>query len=222
MKVSVDDMSVGIQRCNRKKTFFPNDFDSAEDAMSRGHTLNGRNSIDIRYLRREGLLRPGAVGTLRWSIGGRECGSVSYKIDDKQILVSYRYNHPDKGWVARILPIMFEATSCHYGGERLWFSCPSCNRRVGILFDCGSLFICRHCCRLPYVTQNENQAYRLIRKKHKLGQRIFADYHRGSGSIKTKGMHWKTFERLHRQYQNLEQCWLQSLDDFLQKHKWLD
>lgn len=190
--------------------------------MSVGRTLDGRNRIDIRYLRREGSLRPGTVGSLRWSVGGRECGSVGYKTDYNQLLVTYRYRHPDNGWIPIKLPIMFETTPCHYGGERLWFSCPGCKRRVGVLFDYGSLFVCRHCCQLPYASQNENQSYRLVRRKHKLGERIFADYQRGSGSIKTKGMHWKTFDRLHRQYQRFEQGWLQSVDKFLKKHQWFD
>lgn len=34
-----------------------------------------------------------------------------------------------------------------YGGHRLWFSCPKCNRRCGILYEVGKAFICVKCFR---------------------------------------------------------------------------
>lgn len=43
----------------------------------------------------------------------------------------------------------------------------------------------------------------LIDQKHKLGKRIFEDYD-GYGWRKRKGMHQKTFDRLHLKYQWLD------------------
>ena len=37
-------------------------------------------------------------------------------------------------------------TLCQYGGARPWFLCPSCRRRVAILYG-GAVFACRHCYR---------------------------------------------------------------------------
>jgi len=48
------------------------------------------------------------------------------------------------------------------GGKRLWFVCPTCRRRVGVLYHKNGLpFRCRTCCGLAYPSQYEsrNQSY---------------------------------------------------------------
>lgn len=36
-----------------------------------------------------------------------------------------------------------------YGGERLWFMCPSCHRRSGVLYrSLSGLVTCRLCCKV--------------------------------------------------------------------------
>lgn len=40
------------------------------------------------------------------------------------------------------------------GGKRLWFVCPTCRRRVGVLYHQNGLpFRCRICCNLVYPSQ---------------------------------------------------------------------
>jgi hypothetical protein len=43
-------------------------------------------------------------------------------------------------------------TKCNYGGERVWFLCPTCNKRVGTLYrkPLSDIFLCRHCLDLTY------------------------------------------------------------------------
>ena len=48
------------------------------------------------------------------------------------------------------------------GGKRTWFSCPTCRRRVGVLYHANGLpFRCRICCKLAYPSQyqSRNQSY---------------------------------------------------------------
>jgi hypothetical protein len=45
---------------------------------------------------------------------------------------------------------------------------------------------------------------RLFDQKHSLGGRIFEYYEYGEGWLKKKGMHQKTFDRLHSKYEQLE------------------
>ena len=48
------------------------------------------------------------------------------------------------------------------GGERPWFVCPTCRRRVGVLYHADGLpFRCRTCCKLAYPSQHRtrNQSY---------------------------------------------------------------
>ena len=47
----------------------------------------------------------------------------------------------------------------------------------------------------------------LISQQHKLGRRIFKHYEYGEGWGKKKGMHWKTFHRLLKRYERLDNKW---------------
>lgn len=55
--------------------------------------------------------------------------------------------------------IKLATTPCNFGGERLWFMCPltvdnrACNRRVGVLYECGNFWGCRHCLNLTYKSR---------------------------------------------------------------------
>ena len=65
-------------------------------------------------------------------------------------------------------------------------------------------FACRHCYNLPYASQNESRADRLNRAQRKLADRIFEDEEL---YIKKRGMHQKTFERLVKKYEAIEDAW---------------
>ena len=47
-------------------------------------------------------------------------------------------------------------TSCFFGGERHWFLCPLCHKRVAALYLKGS-FGCRDCHNLIYASQSVNR-----------------------------------------------------------------
>jgi len=49
-----------------------------------------------------------------------------------------------------------------HGGKRSWFVCPTCRRRIGVLYHANGLpFRCRTCCKLAYPSQyqSRNQSY---------------------------------------------------------------
>jgi hypothetical protein len=48
--------------------------------------------------------------------------------------------------------IQLTTTKCKYGGERVWFLCPACRKRVGTIYrrPLAELFLCRHCLNLTY------------------------------------------------------------------------
>ncbi len=50
------------------------------------------------------------------------------------------------------LEIPLTQTNCYFGGKRWWFICPSCGRRMGILYRTwrGQPFLCRKCHNLTY------------------------------------------------------------------------
>lgn len=52
------------------------------------------------------------------------------------------------------LSIELGASKTGFGGERLWFLCPRCKRRVGVIYRrIGGLIGCRQCLCLRYMKQ---------------------------------------------------------------------
>jgi hypothetical protein len=167
--------------------------------------------IDVRFMRKQGLLKPNTQGSLNWTCAGRPSGDIRYSCYQHALHLHYRYRQSGEDWQPVEQQISIERTPCHYGGDRPWFRCPNCHRRVAILYSAGRLFLCRHCYQLPYESQQVDKISRLIAQKHKLGERIFERYEYGEGWGKKKGMHWRTFERLLARYEQLEQAYLKRL-----------
>ena len=160
--------------------------------------------IDIRYMKKCGHLSPNTGGTLNWTSNGHPSGSIYFCVYSQELKLSYRYRDNDDVWHPLEQSVLFDRTPCHFGGHRLWFKCPRCSRRIGILYGVQKLFLCRHCYQLPYTSQNQSYINRLIEQKHVLGKRIFAHYEMGEGWGKKKGMHQKTFDRIHARYDRFE------------------
>lgn len=152
--------------------------------------------LDIRYMRKQGTLSPGKSGILSWSYAdGTENGKIGWRVDTEYLILDYSANgEPIKEH------IYLDKTPCNYGGVRHWFKCPCCYSRVAVLTMYGERFICRHCHKLPYGSQNEGRIDRYMRKTRKIRNKLGASMDlTESVWVKPKGMHWKTFERLSRQ-----------------------
>lgn len=160
-------------------------------------SLDECRAIDIRDWKRRDLLRPGVGFSWHWSINAQPTGSISVRVTESSIILSYRHG-PQGGGLRQIEEtVPLSHTACHLGGQRVWFVCPGCMRRAAKLFSPSAWFRCRTCCRLPYACQQETRHDRALRKAQKLRRKLGADLAIGDPVWrKPKGMHWKTFERL--------------------------
>ena len=98
-------------------------------------TLEEVYRLDVRWLHRHGYLDrwPRLV---TWSRREQLNGSVSITLVDGRLVIEYRYRrHGTDTWedIRQVIPL--DWTPCHYGGQRPWFRCPGCQRRVAVL--CG-------------------------------------------------------------------------------------
>ena len=157
------------------------------------------HQLDVRWLHRHGYLDHWSQW-VTWSRGERQTGSVGVRLVDDCLVVEYCCRQRGTGaWEDIRQVIALDWTPCHYGGQRPWFRCPGCQRRVAVLCGYGRFFLCRHCYRLPYTSQSETRLNRLSRKLRKLQDRVGDQYAR-----KPKGMHWHTWERLRDQVLDVE------------------
>jgi len=168
-------------------------------SASRRTTTDDVKHLDIRYLKRNHLLENNTVSTLRWSTNGNSENSIRLLSLSNKVTLSYSYRMPNNDWQSVQQDIRLVHTPCHLGNTRPWFACPSCGKRVALLFYYETRFKCRQCHSLRFASQTASYLERIIDQKHKLGQRIFQHYEYGDGWGKKPHMHWKTFNKqLHR------------------------
>ncbi len=186
-------------------------------------TTDECQSIDVRYLHRNGLLQPGHSFSLRWSQAGKQIGSIGGVAHEDDDRVTFFYRHRSGGsggdWEDVRETVALEWTACDFGGERPWFVCPGarCGRRVAVLYGPGRYFLCRHCYDLVYESQRENGMYRALHKAQAIREKLG-----GSANMmepfpeKPKGMHWSTYDRLFWEHHEAD------MEQLVGMWEWLD
>lgn len=170
-------------------------------------TTEETKRIDIRYLKKQNMLRPNRTGSLSWSCGGEPTGNINYTMLVDSMILKFRWQHyGSEDWQAVEQTIWFDRTRCNYGGERKWFLCPRCNKRVAILYGADVKFYCRHCYQLPYTSQGEDYVDRMQRRADKINLKLDPDDLEGDFYYKPKGMHQKTFNRLIAENNRLQEA----------------
>ncbi len=158
--------------------------------------------IDIRLLSRSGFLNAGMSYGWQWKRNGDVVASINLSVEADRVWFAYRQRERSREWQDMRYPVSLERTACRFGGERVWWRCPAtgCGRRVAILHG-GSVFACRHCHRLAYRCQRENDDDRATRRADTLRDKLKWEpgILNGEGG-KPKGMHWSTFQRLKTQH----------------------
>jgi len=177
-------------------------------------TVDSQHAVDIRYLKKQGLVWAGNNGTLTWSCRGEQTGAINYQVKENRIKLIYNSRTANtEEWEAVEQFVSFDYTSCHYGGKRTWLLCTECKRRVTSIYAAGKYFLCRHCYGLNHQSQHEDYSDRQLSKAQDIRTKLG-----GSASLaspfpsKPKGMHWKTYHKLYMQSMRREGCYLQKMD----------
>jgi hypothetical protein len=169
-------------------------------------TLNSSCRLDVRYLKRQGMLRSGYY-SLSWSRNGEPSGNVNIRVvADVSMTVIYRWRrNSSEEWQSKEQAVSLAHSACAFGGSRQWFVCPYCSRRVAVVVVDGAHVACRHCLKLTYASCNEDRIDRSWSKRDKYKAKLGGD--KGI-HLKPKGMHHRTWQRLrHRYYQAEMQGW---------------
>lgn len=120
--------------------------------------------------------------------------------DAMNIKVDYFYK--DKSYSYRI---QLSQTIPHYGGYRYWWLCPSCSKRVSVLF-CAGVFVCRHCINTPYGSQLQQPIDRLFSRAEAIRRRLGWQAGIAHGNQgRPKHMHFSTYYRLVNEHNKLVQ-----------------
>lgn len=151
-------------------------------------------AIDVRRWQREGLLKSLHFGW-QWtdSDTGEVRSSISVYPQAHGLSLSYAISgQPYRPFIATT------TTPCHFGGSRVWFTCPGCSARCARLFLRWGRFRCRACNQITYRSQREDQIGRLWLAQAKIEARL------GQDLTRPKFMRLATFERLRSRFWQLE------------------
>lgn len=170
-------------------------------------TVEAALRVDIRYMRRQGMLKPGWGGQLSWTKRGKKSGEVNYTCHSDHLLLNFRFSENGGEWQLVKQTINFEHMPCRFGGERLWFLCPHCARRCEVLYASPKLFVCRLCAALPYRSQMLGKLERWIDQRESVEEKLWGKERR----------RWRKpkLERLMSQHQQLDQAIDQTMAQYL-------
>lgn len=151
--------------------------------------------IDLRILRRAGLLRSGecTYTTLDWQ--NQTPGTISVRIfidlsdaHDASIRIVGSGNCG-----ATNERVAIECVPCPYGGVRCYFLCPLTGVRCVQLFRADGFFASRKSHRLTYASQGEDELCRSRRKVSKLHRQVDGDFRYARPRGRNR---WRTVQRL--------------------------
>ena len=150
-----------------------------------------RKRLDIRDLQREAL--GSKYANLRW----RDEASVLISFAD-DIIASVETRFP--GQATQTISIELDRTRLNYGGHRVWWKCPCCSARVGLLYWEDWRWQCRKCAGLVHESTRQTDDSLAYARVNKIRERLGW----GGGLCspmggRKKGMHFKTYVRLMQQ-----------------------
>lgn len=136
-------------------------------------TVESQRTLSIKWLKDNGYLKKDSYkyGGIIWSINGEKTGKINFSVclDKRGDSISFNYKTRERGekeWKDMNYEFNLLKTSCYFGGYRYWFECGLCKqniycgRRVGILYQIGNYFGCRHCANLSYDSCNTSKKIR--------------------------------------------------------------
>ncbi len=168
-------------------------------------------ALDIRGIEHAGRLTAGLSFNWQWSRRGTVVANIQIHTDSDRVTLDYRTKQRDGTWLAMNYPVMIQRTACHFGGQRAWWVCPHCGRRVAVLYG-GQRYACRHCQQLTYQSTRNSPDTQAFARADKVRARLgwVAGIANPVGD-KPKGMHHQTYERwLLRYYTLSNQAWGES------------
>lgn len=129
-------------------------------------------ALDIRQLAREGHLVMGRMTWDSWGTRNHVSATLHTSAQPDGLWVELRTRAPGENtWCAFNRLLTLERTAMHLGGERVWWHCPRCDKRVAILYG-GRELACRHCWGLTYRCRNETREDSASRQANKLRRKL--------------------------------------------------
>ena len=173
--------------------------------------------IDVYGLNKRGFFREEETeGWCSWyNSDGEETARFYTEVStvEDEMYAKFAYLSPElsfsENWDFQY-EIRLTTTLCNFGNVRYWFLCPSCYRRVGVLYKdiYAEHLVCRRCNNLTYRSRNESHysgGSNTYKRIAKLSRQIEALERRTKRRF-YDGRPTKKRQRLYRLRRSLEKC----------------
>ena len=167
------------------------------NARGRGTTADAWR-LDVNRLNKAGALAPGSCSNCEWKRDGEPVANIQIRGMGHGVELTYRSRPYGGEWTQHDEHVDVSWEPCRFGGQRPFFHCPTCWRRVLQLYGVHR-FLCKTCQNLTYPSQREQPQDRAFRRAD--GIRVRLGGQPGIANPfpeKPKYMHWRTYERLER------------------------
>lgn len=137
-----------------------------KSGTGRKTTIEECLTLSMKELRRRGVLRHGATGTISWTRPTGDTYRVGFRCDLRsdppRLWLSYTVTDQAGQQTDHHSAAPLDADPCRLGGQQWYFRCPSCDRRVRQLHmpPGEHTFACRHCYHLTYLSTQGQHARR--------------------------------------------------------------
>ncbi|AWL29211.1 hypothetical protein A7P53_15710 [Acinetobacter defluvii] len=181
--------------------------------------IESLRAMDSRVMQKQGIFKNG-TGSYYWRDAktNETRANIDYRYQDQQLTLSYHCNGESYCYIIRI-----DRTTCHYGGTRSWFICPSqkCRKRVAKLyFSESGYFTCRHCNNANYAIQQMSEKDKPRYHMHKMRDKLGWSYNHVpfiKRISKPLNMHHKTFKAMVAKHDEYERQFLVNFQAFIDK-----
>ena len=153
-------------------------------------TTDDMPRLDVNYLNKAGILKPGRDSAVSWGTSGHHAEYLHIRADEGSIVLDYPLHTMDGQWHDRCERIKLSWEACRFGGRR-----PSCGRRALYLYGLRQ-YLCRTCQGLSYTSQRESESDRAQRKANRIRRCLGGKPGWLKIPARPKGMHRKTYNRL--------------------------
>jgi len=154
------------------------------------------HKLDLTDFKRD-QFTSGHTGIITWSRCGNKTGRIGFHLCNDWLRLNYSVTlEGERQQISETFPFTF--TEQPFGGQRRWLVCLSCRSRCRVLYG-GAYFRCRQCHGAVYESQYDPFPQLPWSRCNQVRNRLGS--HSGLGydfPPRPKGMHWKTYYRLHK------------------------
>lgn len=132
-------------------------------------------TLDARELQRRGVLEHGWSARVNLRHHSGRTTLIEFECEHGRIQLAYNVRVAPDRCLNKLVSIELSRVPRHFGGGQTYLICPSCAKRVALMYLADGNLVCRVCADLVHSSSREGAADRALRRSRKLWARVGDD-----------------------------------------------